>query len=168
MQAATLVSVSEYLSTTYRPDCDYVDGVIVERNLGEKDHSKLQARLTTYLSVRAKQWRIHVFVEQRVQVKAARFRVPDVCLMLGQEPDEQIFTVPPFICIEILSKDDTMTQMQERIDDYLQFGVRYVWVFDPRTRRGYSFTRESMREAADGMLRAGETEIVIPLGEIFS
>ena len=28
--------------------------------------------------------------------------------------------------VEILSKDDTMTQMQERIDDYLQFGVRYV------------------------------------------
>ena len=41
MQAARLISVSEYLSTSYRPDCDYVEGRIVERKVGEKDHSKL-------------------------------------------------------------------------------------------------------------------------------
>jgi Uma2 family endonuclease len=164
MQTAVPISVSEYLSTTYRPDCDYVDGVIVERNVGEKDHSRLQTRVSVCLSSQ----RIHVFIAQRVQVKATRFRVPDVCVVLGQEPDEQIFTAPPFICVEILSKDDTMTQMQERIDDYLQFGVRYVWVLDPRTKRAYSFTREGMREASDGVLRTGEPEIEIPLGEIFS
>jgi hypothetical protein len=60
MQADAPISVSEYLSTSYRPDCDLMDGVIVERNVGEKDHSKLQTRLTMYLGVRAKQWRIHV------------------------------------------------------------------------------------------------------------
>ena len=36
MQAAAPISVSEYLSTSYRPDCDYVDEVIVERNVGER------------------------------------------------------------------------------------------------------------------------------------
>ncbi len=141
---------------------------IVERNVGEKDHSKLQTRVSACLGARAKQWRIHVFVAQRVQVLATRFRVPDVCVVLGEEPDEQIFTAPPFICVEILSKDDTMTQMQERIDDYLQFGVRYVWVLDPRTRRAYSFTREGMREASEGVLRTVDPEIVVPLAEIFS
>jgi Uma2 family endonuclease len=88
-------------------------------------------------------------------------------VVLDQEPDEQIFTAPPFICIEILSKDDTMTLMQERIDDYLKFGVRYVWVLDPRTRRAYSFTREGTWEA-DGILRTSEPEIAVPLEEIFS
>jgi Uma2 family endonuclease len=168
MQAATLISVSEYLSTSYRPDCDYVDGVIVERNVGEKDNSKLQTRLTMYLGTRAKQWNIHIFVEQRVQVRATRFRVPDVCVVLEKEPDEQIFTEPPFICVEVLSKDDTMTQMQERINDYLQFGVSYVWVLDPRTRHAYTFTREGMREASEGVLRTSEPEIVVPLTDIFS
>jgi|SRR5579862_4358084 len=164
MQAAPLISVSEYLSTSYRPDCDYVDGVIVERNVREKDHSNLQTRVPVYLSNQ----RNHVFIAQRVQVKATRFRVPDVCIVLGKEPDEQIFTAPPFICVEILSKDDTMTQMQERIDDYLQFGGRYVWVLDPRSRRAYSFTRDGMREASEGVLRAADPEIVVPLAEIFS
>jgi Uma2 family endonuclease len=60
-----------------------------------------------------------------------------------------------------------MTQMQERIADYLTFGVRYVWVLDPRTRRAYAFTGEGMHEAANGMLRTVDPEIAVPLAEIF-
>ena len=42
MQATTLVSVEEYLNSDYQPDCDYVDGVLEERNLGEYNHGRLQ------------------------------------------------------------------------------------------------------------------------------
>jgi hypothetical protein len=35
----TFVSVREYLRTSYSPDREYVDGRIVERNLGEKGHA---------------------------------------------------------------------------------------------------------------------------------
>lgn len=42
---STLIPVSEYLATTYRPDCDYVDGELVERNLGEREHAALQGIL---------------------------------------------------------------------------------------------------------------------------
>jgi hypothetical protein len=45
----TLVSLSEYLATIYRPDCEYVDGELLERNVGEWDHSRLQALLSGYL-----------------------------------------------------------------------------------------------------------------------
>jgi hypothetical protein len=45
MASTTLISVSEYLKTTYRPDCDFVDGRIEERNVGEHDHAALQAAL---------------------------------------------------------------------------------------------------------------------------
>ena len=41
MSTATLVPVEEYLATIYHPDCDYVDGVLLERNVGQKDHSNL-------------------------------------------------------------------------------------------------------------------------------
>src|SRR5579872_1908850 len=101
MPTGTLISVEEYLATSYRPDCDYVDGRIEERNLGELDHSSLQTAVAAYFFSRRKQWNITVVVEQRVQVSAARFRIPDVCVVLG-EPDGQIFRQPPFICIEIL------------------------------------------------------------------
>ena len=41
MGTTTTIPVSEYLATTYRPDCDYVDGEIQERNLGEYDHGRI-------------------------------------------------------------------------------------------------------------------------------
>jgi hypothetical protein len=48
MAVAQQISVQEYLKTVYRPDCDYVDGVVEERNLGERDHSWIQGRLVTF------------------------------------------------------------------------------------------------------------------------
>lgn len=168
MSSGTLFSVEEYLSTSYRPDREYVDGVVLERNLGERDHSVIQAFLTIFLGNRRKEWGIHVFPEQRVQVTPRRFRVPDICVVTGPRPQEQIFTRPPFLCIEILSKDDRMSEMQERISDYLAFGVSYVWVVDPRSRRGYIYTSDGSREAKDGVLRTTNPDIAVPLAEMFA
>ena len=73
MAIGTLVSIDEYLTTIYRPDCDYVDGMIEERNLGENDHANLQTILAIYLGERRKEWGIYVVVEQRVQVSLPGF-----------------------------------------------------------------------------------------------
>jgi Uma2 family endonuclease len=167
MATGTLVSVEEYLSTSYRPDREYIDGVIEKRNLGEDDHSGLQGALTAYFSVRQKQWKIRVRPEQRVQVAKTRFRVPDVCVVLLSVPREPIITQPPFICIEILSKKDTVESMQDRIDDYLGFGVSYVWVINPRSRRAFVHTAEGSHEAKDGILRTEKPELIVPLREVF-
>jgi len=159
--------VEEYLRTSYRPDCDYVDGEIVERNLGETEHSDCQGRIYAYFLNRCKQLRVYPLVQERVQVSSTRFRIPDVSVVLGSRPTEPILTSPPFIAIEILSKDDRISQMQERIDDYLNFGVRHVWVVDPRTRRAWVHTKEGAHEAKDGILRTEDPAIELPLPEIF-
>ena len=159
-----LVSVQEYLSTSYRPDCDYVDGLVVERNLGERDHSRLQMALSAYLHNRRKTWGISVFPEQRVQVSPTRFRVPDICAVKG-EPTEQIFRTPPFICIEILSPEDRLSEMHHRVQDYLQFGVPYVWILDPATRKAYRATPDGLSEISE--LRTDDPEITVPLAALF-
>lgn len=162
------VSVEEYLRTTYRPDCDYVDGEVLERNVGEHDHSDLQSELLHYFRARRKQWRLHSVVEQRVQVAPTRFRIPDVCVMKGGGPYPPIFREPPFICIEILSKDDTLRSMQGRIDDYLKFGVPYVWVLDPSDHRVWTYTSDGNREVKDGVLRTENPSIEVLLSEVFA
>jgi Uma2 family endonuclease len=166
--SGTLISVDEYLATSYRPDCDYVDGHIEERNLGEWDHSRLQLAIGSYFFTRQKEWGISVATEQRVQVKPTRFRIPDVCVVLGT-PNEQILTRPPFLCIEILSKDDRMSQIQERIDDYLAMGVRHVWVLDPASRRAYVATPESgLQEFKGQVLRTENPALDLPLDAVFT
>ncbi len=167
MPAETLISVQEYLSTSYRPDCDYVDGHIEERNLGEWDHADLQTAIVAYFRARQKTWGVRAVVEQRVQVKPTRFRVPDVCVVLG-DPGEQVLTKPPFICIEVLSPEDRMSRVEKRIDDYLSMGVPYVWVFDPETRRAFTATAErGLCEVKTGSLNTVNPELEVPLSEIF-
>lgn len=167
MPAATQISVSEYLGTSYRPDCDYVDGQILERNVGERSHSNVQGLLYAYILQRTSEWGIYPLVEQRVQVTSDRFRVPDVCALLASAPYEEIVTVPPFLCVEVLSKDDTMSQMLEKIEDYLRMGVPHVWVIDPLTRRGYCYSSAGMHEAKDGVLRTSNPNIEVPLAALF-
>jgi Uma2 family endonuclease len=168
MASRTLISVEDYLRTSYRPDCDYVDGEVLERNVGELDHSWLQTMLSAYLVARRAQWGITVLVEQRVHVRATRFRIPDICVILGPKPAEQIPTKPPFVCIEILSPEDRWPRTQQRIDDYLAMGVPDVWVIDPVTKQAYSVTKEGTREIRDGFLRTQDPPIEVPLAEILS
>ena len=161
------VPIQDYLASNYRPDREYLEGELLERNVGEWDHSKLQARLIVYLSQLSSIEQIHVVPEQRVQVSRARFRVPDVCMVVGPEPKEQILTSPPFLCIEILSRDDRMSEMQERIDDYLRFGVRYVWVLDPRVKRAFAFTGAGVSQPVDQVLQTENPELFVPLSALF-
>lgn len=167
MGSATLIPVEEYLRTSYSPDREYIDGEIVERNVGEKTHGRIQRKLITFLDARAKQLGIEVIPEQRVQVSKARFRIPDLTVLKLPQPDEEIVTSPPHLCIEILSRDDTMQDMQERIDDYLNFGVRYVWIINPRNRKGYVVTPAGTVEAKSGVLETHDPDISVPLSELF-
>ncbi len=61
-----------------------------------------------------------------------------------------------------------MSRFQQRIDDYLKFGVRYVWVVDPATRRAWMHTADGAHEVKDGILRTENPELVVPLAEIFA
>jgi len=167
MGSATLIPVEEYLATSYSPDREYIDGEVVERNLGEKTHGRIQRRLITYIDARSKDLGIEVIPEQSVQISGRRFRVPDLTVVKLPQPEEEIVTTPPHLCIEILSKDDTMQDMHERIDDYLNFGVPYVWIIDPRNRKGYIVTRAGTVEAKSGVLETSDPDIAVPLSELF-
>ena len=164
MAVGTLVSVAEYLSTSYRPDCDYVDGEVRERNLGEFEHSGMQGEIIFWLRTHYSGLGRRVLPEQRVQVKATRFRIPDLCVLAQGAPRESIIRTPPLLCIEILSGEDRMSQVVERLDDYFQMGVPVCWIIDPVRNRGWIATPGQLSEPSDGILRAGDIEM--PLSEV--
>jgi Uma2 family endonuclease len=122
--------------------------------------------LSAHLSNRENQWGIFVLLAQRVQVKAHCFRVPDITVIAGAPPAGPIITQPPFLLVEILSPSDRLTEMQERIDDYLSFGVRYVWLINPRTRQAYVYTSAGIREVRDGVLTTENPDIRVVLAEL--
>jgi NMD protein affecting ribosome stability and mRNA decay len=75
MATSTLISVAEYLNTSDRPDCDYVDGEVLERNLGELEHARLQTAIAIWFGTHQREWNILAVVEQRVQVLERRLRI---------------------------------------------------------------------------------------------
>jgi Uma2 family endonuclease len=150
-----LVSVEEYLSTPFEPDCEYQDGVIVERNLGEFEHSFLQAILATIFTNHMEAWGAFGLTEQRVRIGPQKFFVPDLCVLRFGAPAEDILTHPPLIVFEVMSPDDTIPRAANRAADYLQFGVEHVWVIDPGARVGY-------RGAASGLERIPGGEFTVP------
>ena len=168
MKPATLVSVDEYLSTSYRPDCDFLEGVVLERNTGEYDHARVQAKFVAIFDRNEQQWKVRTVVEQRVQVTRERFRIPDVCLLRGDAPVEQIIRHALLLCVEVLSKDDRMSAMQDRIDDYFAMGVACVWTVDPQSRKGRIHTSDRSWEPKDGILRVEATDIAVPLADLFA
>lgn len=81
MAVSPAVPVGEYLRTYYDPDREYVEGQLLERHVGEHDHSRLQLLIAAELHGRSRVRRFRVFPELRVRVSdEPRYRIPDVCV----------------------------------------------------------------------------------------
>jgi Uma2 family endonuclease len=135
MATSTQIPVSEYLETTYRPDCEYVDGEVRERNVGKWEHARIQWLLAGWFLNHELAWNVIGSTEQRVRISPTRVRVPDL-VVVRPAPQPDILVDPPLLVIEILSPDDTYSDLQERCQDYRNMGVETVWIIDPKTRSG--------------------------------
>jgi Uma2 family endonuclease len=166
MTPGVQVSVEEYLSTVYEPDCEYVDGELIERNVGEFDHSALQFVLIELLGKQRRAAGVHIFPELRVQVAARRFRVPDITVTTGKGKG-RILREPPLLCIEILSPEDRASRLLVKINDYFAFGVRYVWVIDPEEKAAWSYTSDGKRESAT-VLKTDSPRLTLNIAEVFA
>ena len=166
MATSLFVPVEEYLRTVYRPDCDYVDGVVEERNLGEVDHGYVQNNIGAAFKFRSRQTGLIAIIECRVQTKPTRFRIPDVVLTWGK-PHEQIVTQPPVLCVEILSPEDRLERIKVRIQEYLDFGVPSVWLIDPEAKTLIIYRKDSFEPLSGSTVQVHGTDVEISLSEMF-
>jgi Uma2 family endonuclease len=137
MATATYTSLETYLRTSYDPDVDYVDGELEERNVGEYDHTIVQRAILIWFYLREREWSIRSLQEQRTRVGATKVRLPDVSVFSRDVPIEQVFTHPQLIAIEVLSAEDRHYRVDEKIRNYIEFGIPHIWVVNPRTRAGW-------------------------------
>jgi len=163
-----LWTVREYLSTTWSPDREFVDGRIEERNLGEKEHSLIQRYLTFLFMLKRAEWKVEVFPELRTQIGARNFRVPDVLVVRAGQPFDRYLTSPPLIAIEILSPEDRLTAMQDKAAQYRAFGIENIWIIDPQQRIAYRYAAAGLEETHAGELNVDGTPIRVVLSELFA
>jgi Uma2 family endonuclease len=165
MSVETLISVEEYLSTSYDPDVEYVDGVLVERNVGDWLHSLVQSNLI--FALRSKYPRVYVVPELRSQTKATRYRLPDVCVLLAA-PKTKYLLDAAFLAVEILSEDDRMSKMMEKLEEYDRKGVPNIWLIDPRLRKMAVYSSGVLNEVRrDLIATTGDPLLELTRDDIF-
>jgi len=167
MATGTLISEAEYFGTSYEPDCEFEDGVLIERNAGTPKHSKVQSALAAYFFKRRNNWNIHVYTEVRYRIRRGKYMMPDLAIVRDAEPEGEFLTVPPLIWIEILSPEDRHVRVNRKVKEVLDFGAPYVWVIDPETMESELHTPAGHDTLMDGTLRIADAGIVVPLADIF-
>ena len=58
-----------------------------------------------------------------------------------------------------------MLAMMDKVRDYLNFGVPYVWLVDPQTRKAWRCTPGAMIEVPE--LRTENPSMAVPLADLF-
>ena len=164
MAVETLIPVEEYLNTSYDPDMEYVDGVLVGRNMGDWLHSLIQSNLI--YAFRAKYRHVYVVPELRSKTRETRYRLPDISVLL-QAPKTKYLLDAAFIAIEILSEDDRMSQMLERLEEYDHFGVPNIWLIDPRLQKISTYANGVLTEVRSDIVATADPRLEITRAEIF-
>jgi Uma2 family endonuclease len=138
MSARTGISVEDYLHTGFLDlDREYRDGELVERSLPDYLHGKTQALLVAFFLALRNKLPLFACVETRMKIRANVYLIPDVAAFWPEEP-AAVPDHPPLVAIEILSKDDRLTEVRAKLDEYRAWGVPHVWLVDPYLRKFYT------------------------------
>jgi Uma2 family endonuclease len=139
MGAKTAISVEEYLRTSYSGlDREYRDGEVLERALPDRLHSYVQGLLSAIFIAQRVALKLFVYPEMRVKIRTGVYLIPDISVYHPSAPQPLVPDNPPFVAIEILSPDDRMSEVLEKLDEYRQWGVPHVWLVDPHSKRLYT------------------------------
>jgi len=162
------MTVDQYLSTIFHPDCDFVDGRIEERNVGEPEHGWVQKSLMRIFLAHEAAWGVEMIQECRMQVAKTRFRIPDSMVLRADHKARRIVYEAPLICIEVMSPEDTWKRLRSVMTDYLTMGVPHIWAFDPETQTAHTFNANGFHLVADAELTVPGTGIRLNVAEVFS
>ncbi len=122
---------------------DLIDGNLVERGMGA-EASLVGATIIQLLQfIHAKDLGFVYNSEGGYQIfpgRAKRVRFPDCSVILrGRLPDDRTppghLRIPPDLAVEVVSPNDTAYEVEEKVGDYFQAGVKLLWVVYPNTQR---------------------------------
>ena len=160
------ISMSEYLRSSYEPDCDYVDGIIARRNAGSPEQVSVERALMKQIEQHSGQWGIRAVCDRRIQTSASHVRVADIALLTRDGGEEKVIESPPVAVIEILSREDNVPRRTERLEDFRRMGVKSLWAVDPAARKGFDVSSGEWQET--GTFAVPESPIRVDLGAAFA
>jgi Uma2 family endonuclease len=138
MGARTAIPADEYLHTSF-PDVDreYRDGELVERTMPDYLHGRTQLLLGAFFEALRRELSVFACSETRMKLREGLYLIPDIAVFWPSEP-ALLPNSPPLVAIEVLSPDDRLTAVREKLQEHRAWGVPHVWLVDPHSRRLYT------------------------------
>ena len=166
MITGTPVSVEEYLSTSYEPRCEYIDGALVPKAMATWKHGRLQLSIAVLIEKAFPHY--DAIPELTVRITEKEYLIPDLGVDRRDRRQDPYPVWPIHLSIEIVSPDDRLNELLSKCETYHAWGVPHAWVIDPQTRRAWQYSKgEEPREVDSlGELLAGD--IHIRVADIFS
>jgi Uma2 family endonuclease len=143
----TQITAEQYLRMTFEHDAEFVHGEIVERAIPDYIHSRIQVLLAALFESLRRTHGLLACVELRLKLASDVYRIPDVSVFAGPQ-HQAVPDTPPLIAIEILSKDDRYSDLMQKLDEYLTWGVANIWVVDPITKRFSAYTHSGLQNVS--------------------
>ena len=166
MATGALISEEEYLRSSYKPNCEYIDGVLRQKAMGTRKHARLQIRLGTLLSTRFRAF--EPASELTCRIRPGKYLLPDLALQKADHIQDPYPTEPVFLGIEILSAGDRLSETLAKCEDYLDWGVETTWIIDPEAGRAWEYRKgQRLSEVTAGGSLTAEP-ISIPLADLFT
>ena len=133
MGTRTLVTEEEYLRTSFGDRTpEYVDGEIDERSLPNNPHSEAQGELVYRFRSLGERLPLFPRPEIRLLVGPRRYRIADLAVYAHEKPTGVLPSQVPLVVAEIVSPDDTLEDVMQRLAEYTAWGVPHVWLAEPR------------------------------------
>lgn len=165
-QHSDLLSIYEFEHRS--PSDDYreelVRGRLVREPPPASRHGWLQARISSLLADHAEQNDLGLVLVETGFILSddpPTVRAPDVAFIARERatgyPSDRYGRTPPDLAIEIVSPSDRASAVLEKVFDYLDAGVRLVWVVDPASQSVSVYrSRSDIRILGVGELLEGD------------
>ena len=139
----TLFTPDDLLHMEDAVNYELVDGKLVERHMG-MESSEVALRIALLIGMFLRDHKLGKLfgADAGYQCFADapnKVRKPDVSfIQSGRLPGERTPTghcpIPPDFAVEVVSPGDLAYEVEEKVAEYLQAGVKLVWVVNPPTR----------------------------------
>jgi Uma2 family endonuclease len=158
--------------------CRLVDGTLVEKPTCYEE-SEIAATIIILLGSFVCRHKLGIVTgpDGSIRLFPGLVRIPDVafaswdCFPGRKRPRALIPHLAPDLVVEVRSKSNTKGEMNRKLREYFEAGVRLIWIVDPkkRTVRVHTAVDQSVLFAEDQSLDGGAVlpGFVLPLNQLF-
>jgi len=158
--------------------CELVDGVLVEKAMSSFE-SLIAAILLRLIGnfLDTNNLGILLGADGQLWILPTKMRLPDVSFIRwerfpsGKLPSDRVYRIAPDLAVEILSTGNTAKEMDRKLSEYFQAGVRLVWYIDPQSRTARVYTATDQMHEIDTAGHLDGRDVLpgfsVRLGELF-